>query len=127
MHNEISNVGRAPIFKGINHRAVSEICAIGILELQRNHTRRVAAQKPLTFRSKFPAHITCQRALASAQRGLIESHIALSAHESKLHRIQNRGLSNAVNADEICCAVAINGNIFKQMPVDETDAGEEFH
>ena len=87
MHNEISDIGRAPIFKGINHCAMSEICAVWILELQRNHARRIAAQKTLTFRAKFAAHITCQRALASAQCGLIESHVTLTTHERKLHCI----------------------------------------
>ena len=87
--DEICNIRIAPVFVGINHRAMCERSSIGIFEFEGNHACRVAAQISLTFGAEFAAHIAGESPLATAERRLIESHIALSADEGKLHCVQH--------------------------------------
>ena len=123
MDDEICHFGVAPIFEGINYRAVGEKGAIGISEFKRNHACRVAAQISLTLGAEFAAHIAGQGALATAERGLVESHIALPTHQGKLNCIQHGRFARAVDANEVGRSLAVDGGVFKEMPVDQADAG----
>ena len=125
--DEISHIRIAPVLVRVNHRAMREECAIGIFEFERDHARRVAAQITLGFGAEFAAHVTGESPLAAAERCLVESHVTLSAHEGKLHCVEDGGFSCSIDADEVGGSLAVDGGVFKEVPVDEADVGEEFH
>ena len=123
VNDEIHHVGIATIFVGVDHCAVRKERPIGVFEFEGDHTGRVAAQVALAFGAEFAAHITGEGPFAAAEGRLIETHVALSANEGKLHGIEDGGFARAVDADEVGGALAVDGGVFKEMPVDEADAG----
>ena len=106
---------------------MNEEGVVGVAELEGDHAGSVAAQVTLALGAEFAAHVGGERALAPGHRGLIEFHVALAADEGELGRIENRRLARAVHADEVRRAVAGDGRVLEEVPVDEADAGEGFH
>ena len=123
MDDEIGHVGVAPVFVSVNDCTVREKCPVRIFEFERDHACRVAAQIALTFGAKFTAHVTGESPLAAAERGLVESHIALSADEGELNRVEDGGFACAVDTNEVGGSLAVDGGVFKKMPVHQTNSG----
>ena len=115
MHDEVSHIGRTPVFIGIYHRAVHEVRAIVVLEFQRDYAGRIAAQEALGLHAQFAAHIRCQGAFAAGHGCDVELHIALAAHQHKLHRIQDRAFAHTIDADEIRRAVHRDRGVLEQV------------
>ena len=127
VNDEVDHVGAAPVFVAVNDRAVNEVGVVGVAKFESDDAGGVTAQKFLALHAQLAAHVRGERALAASDGGLIKFHIALPADERKLNRVQNGGFAHTVNPDEIGCANAGDGDVFKIMPVDEADAGEGFH
>ena len=114
MDDEIGDIGIASIFVGVNDRAMREESSIGIFEFEGNHACRVAAEITLGFGAEFAAHVTGESSLAARERGLIESHVTLSADEGKLNGVENGGFARAVDADEVGGSLAVDGGVFRR-------------
>src|SRR3990172_4770012 len=106
MNDEVGQVGTATILVRIDHRAVDEVRAVGVSELERDDAGRVAAQEVPAFGADLAAHVAGERALAAAQRRLVEFHVALPADERELHGVEDGRFTDAVDADEIRRALA---------------------
>ena len=104
--DEVGQVGTATILVRIDHRAVDEVRAVGVSELERDDAGRVAAQEVPAFGADLAAHVAGERALAAAQRRLVEFHVALPADERELHGVEDGRFTDAVDADEIRRALA---------------------
>ncbi len=127
MDDKVSNIGAAAVFKGVDDRAVGEVAAIGVAKFESDHTGGVAAQETLTLGTKLAAHVTGEGALATCQRRLVETHIALPADQGKLDGIEHGRFARTVDTDEIGAALAVDSGVFEQVPVDQADFGEVFH
>jgi hypothetical protein len=123
MNDEIGHIGSAPVLVSVDDGSMREETPIGVFEFERSHTGRIAAQKTLPFSAEFAPHVTGESPFTTAEGSLVESHITLPAHEGELYSVKDRGFARAVDANEVSGSLAINGGIFKEMPVDEADAG----
>ena len=121
--DEVGHVGRAVVLVGVNDRTVDEVGAVRVAEFQGDDAGSVSAEVALAFGAQFATDVAGERALALVHRSAVEAHVALSAHQSELDRVEDGGFAHPVHADKVRCPLAGDGGIFEEVPVDEPDAG----